>query len=234
MTRLVAALLLAASLPAAAALAATPHEVTAEYALLHTGLKIGHVVETFTRKGDTYTIESVTRSEGVLKVFMDDQVTLESSGTVGPDGLKPLHFGQRRAKDGRKDIDATFDWKRGVLVSRFGGETKEIPLPAETQDRISFMYQFMNLVPGPGPMVVAMSNGRKVEHYRYRFVEEIRITTPAGQFDTLHYARITENAKDSKADVWLAKDRYNLPVRIVFDDPRGLRLEQTLLALQTR
>jgi hypothetical protein len=54
----------------------------------------------------------------------------------------------------------------------------------------------------------------------------VRVKTPAGEFDTYHYERVTTDPKEAKAEVWLAKDQHNLPVRVVFDDPRGLKLEQ--------
>ena len=38
--------------------------------------------------------------------------------------------------------------------------------------------------------------------------------------------------KDSKAEVWLAKDRFNFPVRVVFDDSKGPRVEQLLVTLK--
>lgn len=217
----------------AASALALPNEITAEYKLTSHGMTIGTITESYVRTGDTYRISSVTRSEGALKVFLDDQLTVESSGKVGAEGLKPLRFAQRRAKDSRRDIEATFDWDRGVMVSRFRGETHEVPLPAQAQDRLSFMYQFMYMEAGAGPMAVTMSNGRKVEKYAYRLVDEARLQTPAGDFDTRHYARVTA-PNESNAEVWLAKDRFNFPVRIVFDDTKGPRLEQTLVALQTR
>jgi Protein of unknown function (DUF3108) len=229
--RMLAALLAAAS---ANAFAALPNEINAEYELTNHGLRIGRVNETFVRSGDTYSIQSVTRSEGVLKLVMDDQITLESSGVVVAEGLRPLRFGQRRLKDAKRDIDASFDWDKGVLVSRVNGERREVPLPRDTQDRLSFMYQFMNMEPRGGAMTLSMSNGRKVEKYAYRLVGPVRISTPAGEFDTLHYERITFTPKESKAEVWLAKERFNFPVRVVFDDPKGLRLEQNLVALQSR
>lgn len=213
---------------------ALPNEITAEYRLTSHNVPIGRVTETFIRKGDNYVISSVTRSEGALKVFLDDQLTLESTGRILGDSLKPLHFVQRRAKDSKRDIDATFDWERGVMVSRFRGEVKEVPLPPETQDRLSFMYQMMSLDAGNPGTTVTMSNGRRIETYAYRMVEEVRLSTPAGDFETRHYARVLSEGKQSRADVWLAKDRFNFPVRVVFDDPRGLRLEQTLVALQSR
>jgi hypothetical protein len=131
-------------------------------------------------------------------------------------------------------VNATFDWEQGVLRSQFRGETSSVPLPRDTQDRISMMYQFMNLTPRAGQFVMAMSNGRKVERYTYQLVDEPRITTPAGDFETYHFERVPDAPGDSKADVWLAKERYNFPVRVVFEDARGLRVEQSLIALQAR
>lgn len=231
--KLAAAALLAASLGAHAS--APPREVAAEYELRSLGLRVGHLAETYVHEGSRYSIESVMRSEGALKAFLDERLTMSSRGTVGAAGLKPTHFGQKRARDPRRDIDATFDWERRVLVSRVGGETHEVPLESDSvQDAASFMYQFMHLVPAEGPMTVWWSNGRKVEQYAYRFVEAVRIATPAGEFDTLHYARVTESARDRRADVWLARDRLNFPVRVVFDDAKGLRVEQNLLSLQVK
>ena len=46
------------------------------------------------------------------------------------------------------------------------------------------------------------------------------------------YERVTSSPKESKAQVWLAKNHFNFPVRVVFDDPKGLRVEQILVALQ--
>lgn len=230
--RFLAALLLAASAQALAA-PQLPTEISAEYEVLNLGIRIGRVNETFVRNGDEYRIRSVTRSEGPLKVFLDEQVTLASSGKVDATGLRPLHFEQRRARDSRKDIEAVFDWDRGVIKSTFRGEHNELPLPRHTQDRLSLMYQLMRARAADGTMRVPMSNGRKVEVYTYRFVSEERISTPAGEFETLHFERVS-GPNENKASVWLAKDRHHFPVRVVFDDHNGLRLEQNLLALKTR
>ncbi len=216
------------------AAAALPTEITAEYRLTNNGLTIGRVNETFVRRGDTYTIQSVTRSDGVLKIIYDDQITLESSGRVVPSGLQPLQFGQRRARDSSRDIKATFDWDKGVMHSIVDGKLTDVQLPADTQDRISVMYQFMNLTKRGDTVVMPMSNGRKVEFYTYRFVGEAKLNTPAGEFETLQYERVISEPDENRASVWLAKDRFNLPVRVVFDDPKGLRLVQTLVAIETR
>jgi len=226
--------LFAAVALAAAPALAMPSEIHAEYRLTNNGITIGHVEESFVRRGDTYKISSVSRAEGILKMFYDEQITLESAGRIVDGNLQPLRFYERRVKDPKRSVNAVFDWDQGVLRSEFRGETSLVPLPRETQDRISMMYQFMNMPTHEGTFVILMSNGRKVEHYSYRLVNEVRIKTPAGEFDTFHFERVTYSPKESRAEVWLAKERDNFPVKVVFDDPKGLRLEQDLIALQTR
>jgi hypothetical protein len=227
------ALALAVSLATPALSAAMPTRIAAEYQLTNKGLPIGRVTESFVRTGDTYEIQSVSRADGVLKLLYDEQITLQSTGRVDAQGLKPMQFEERRARDPRRDVNASFDWDKGVMHSRYRGETSEHALPPATQDRISMMYQFMHVKRRDGNLTLAMSNGRKVEQYTYRFVAETRIATPAGEFDTLHFERVTSGPGDRHVEVWLAKERHNFPVRVVFDDPRGLRVEQALVTLRT-
>ncbi|HXF78100.1 MAG TPA: DUF3108 domain-containing protein [Usitatibacter sp.] len=231
--RLVAALLATACLAAAAA-AAQPMEITARYGITNSGMTIGSVRETFVRRGDSYSIQSVTRSEGMLKMFVDDQITVESTGRVGLEGLQPLAYNEHREKDSKRDLRSEFDWAKGVMRTLLHGENTEVALPAETQDRISMMYQFVNMKAFGDTLVVPMADRRKVELFTYKLVDEGTIATPLGEFATRHYQRVVNNPKDTRADVWLAKDRYNFPVRIVLDDPKGFRLDQTIEALDTR
>jgi hypothetical protein len=231
--RLIAILLATLSFAASAA-AAQPLEISARYAITNGGITIGSVKETFVRQGDSYSIQSVTRSEGMLKMFVDDQITVESTGRVGAEGLQPLAYNEHRAKDSKRDLKSEFDWTKGVMRTLLHGENTEVALPAETQDRISMMYQFMNMKQFSQTLVVPMADRRKVEFFTYKLVDEDTIATPAGEFATRHYQRIVNNPRDTKAEVWLAKDRNNFPVRIVLDDPKGFRLEQTIEALDTR
>jgi hypothetical protein len=231
MTRFALALALLLA-PTVATAAALPSRITAEYQLVNRGLTIGRVQESFVRKGDTYEISSVSRSEGILKLIYDEQITLTSTGRIVEEGLRPLRFEERRTRDPKRNVDASFDWERGVMHSRYRGEVSQHPLLPATQDRISMMYQFMRLKPRTGNLTLAMSNGRKVELYTYRLVDEGRVSTPAGEFDALHFERVTSAPNDRHVEVWLAKEHHNFPVRVVFEDPRGLRVEQALVAFK--
>jgi hypothetical protein len=79
-----------------------------------------------------------------------------------------------------------------------------------------------------------MAERRKINMYTYKLIGQERTATPAGEFDTRHYRRVTTDPKETKVDLWLARDRHNFPVRVIFDDPKGYKLEQQLVALETR
>jgi hypothetical protein len=233
------ALLAALFASAAASASSQPTQVDAQYLVTaNAGITIGRATESFVRRGETYSIRSETRSDGALKAFLDDQYTVESNGRVGKEGLKPLVYTERRAKDNKRDLKSTFDYDTSVMHTVLREEPSDYWFPPGTQDRISVMYQFMHMKELGDTLLIPMADRRKVVNYTYRLVGQERITTPAGQFDTRHYQRVNTNpnkdARETRVDVWLAKDRFNFPVQVVFDDPKGFRLQQSLVALDAK
>jgi len=221
--------------------AAQPAQIDAEYVVTtNGGITIGRAKTSFARKGDTYTIRSETRSDGALKAFLDDQFTTESSGRVDKDGLKPVEYTERRAKDNKRDLKTTFNWNNNVVRTVLHDDPSDRWFPPGTQDPLSTLYQFMYMKPLGDTVAIPMADRRRVSEYTYRLVGEERIATPAGEFDTRHYQRvppvqlIPNDRKEGKVDVWLAKDRHNFLVRLVIDDPKGYRLDQSLVALDAK
>jgi hypothetical protein len=223
------------------AAASQPTQIESEYVVTaNGGITIGRAKATFMRKGDAYSIRSETRSDGALKVFLDDQFTAESTGRVDKEGLKPLEYSERRAKDNKRDFKSTFNWNNNVVHTVLRDEPSDAWFPPGTQDPLSSYYQFMHMKELGETIAIPMSDRRRVDAYTYKFMGEDRIATPAGEFDTRHYQRIPPERpvptgrKESRVDVWLAKDRYNFPVRVTIDDPKGYRLEQSLVALDAK
>jgi len=223
------------SLVSSLAAASQPTQVESEYLVTaNGGITIGRAKASFTRTGDTYRIRSETRSDGALKVFLDDQFTTESSGRVDKDGLKPLEYTERRAKDNKRDFKSTFNWKNNVVHTVVHDEPSDAWFPPGTQDPLSNYYQFMHMKDLGETLTIPMAERRKINTYTYKLIGQERTATPAGEFDTRHYRRVTTDPKETKVDLWLAKDRHNFPVRVIFDDPKGYKLEQQLVALETR
>lgn len=215
----------------ATAAAAAPKSVSASYALLKNGQEVGVVNETYRQNGNQYQIVSETRGVGIYALFNNKgAIKLVSRGEVTKKGLRPLHFEHHRGSDPKKLIEADFDWAKNELTLRHGGETETVALKPDTQDRLSLMYQFMFLsLRKPGDLAFSMTNGRKLDDYRYRLKAREELNTPLGPLKTLRYEKVRSGDEDG-TEFWLAPGRFNFPVRIVIEEHGG-RLEQNLKSL---
>lgn len=228
MTRWLAALL---CLCANLAHAAPPAGVHATYRLLRNGQQMGVVTETFKRQGSQYKLDSETSAIGIFALFAKGKIQLVSSGEIGADGLRPLHFEHHRGADPAKTIVADLDWDKHTVTHRFDGNTETAELKPGTQDRISFLYQFMFKPPGKEGFLLPMTTGKKLNVYRYQVAGEEKVTVPAGSFRALHLVK-QHAADEDGTEIWLAKSRRYFPVRIVFEEKDGTKLEQQLVSVE--
>ncbi len=210
-----------------------PIKITAHYRIHKSGILIGTVEERFVRDGDNYKIVSETQTAGALKWFLDDQVTLRAEGRIGPTGLEPAYYELKRHNDPTKNISATFEQAKHQIISRHHDKTESFALPPGTLDRISAMYQFAFVAPVATEVTFWMSQGKEAEKYLYLKQGEPVIKVGNKNYSTVHYARDSAKGKP-QAQLWLAKDQYYVPVKMIFEDSRGLSLEQTLVDLQTQ
>ena len=214
----------------AQACAAAPTSLRASYKVYKAGIWIGTIEEQFTRSNDNYKLVSATETAGPLRLFLRDQLTVTSEGTIGAGGLKPTSYQFTRRNDQKKNISSTFDWARHQIVSHHGGETEIFDLPDGTQDRASAMYQFVFSIPRTAEVSVSMSQGKKAELYRYRKLGEPVLIVNEEAIPTLYYVREAKEG-ESKVHLWLGKDKFYLPVKIIFEDAHG-SLEQRLVSVQ--
>lgn len=228
MNKLLALILL--SVLGAAAFAAPPQRITATYSLSRNNQEMAQVVETFSQSKGKYQIESVTTAVGVYKVLTGDAIRLLSNGLVTKSGLQPLHFEHHRGKRADKKIVADFDWTKSQATFVHGGNTETAPIPAGMQDRISLMYQFMFMSLKNPSLAVDMSNGRKVTQYEYQRGGEESLATRAGTFQTVRLTRKRVPGDDG-TEVWLARDKFQLPVKVVIEEEKGGRMVQVLTKL---
>lgn len=218
----------------AQSMAGLPQLIKATYKVFRNGLLVGQLEERFERTGDRYRIVSQTRTDGAVALFVREELTAQSEGRITPTGLVPSAFSTSRKNDSSRNFTTRFDWSRGELIRESiedgKPEREAFELPRGTQDRLSSMYQFMVVAPRGDVVVAQMTQGKQSEQYRYIKAGEPLLTTGAGSFATVHFRRDTR-ADESKAELWLAKDRHFLPVRAVFTDRRGTAIEQSLVEL---
>ena len=219
-------LLCAAAQPLLAA--ESPARIQASYDILKGGFRIATITETYTRTQDRYRIESVSKPFGLLAMLKPEVIRISSEGTLGAQGLRPLTFIQTRELDTERNVRVDFDWAGSrIKVTDHAGQRTQ-PLPADTQDRLSAMYQFMFLqLQNVGTLDFHMTNGSKLDIYNYRITPAASVTVPLGTFKTLHVASVSKPS-ESRTEIWLAQDRANFPCKMVITDPDGDKLTQVL------
>ncbi|MEK7877566.1 MAG: DUF3108 domain-containing protein [Pseudomonadota bacterium] len=212
--------------------ASPPASIAASYDVYQNGLPVAVVQEAFEKNGAKYRIVSDSTPTGLLALFVRTRIKIHSSGAVTPAGLRPEQFDYGRLDDASKNVSAAFDWQAGQLHLTFDGRNETITLPQDTQDRVSLMYQFMFLPAEKlGDLAFHMTNGKKVEPYRYRLAGTEMIDTPLGKLSTLRLVKQREPG-DNAVEVWLASDRNYFPVRLLILENDGSKFEQVITRLE--
>jgi hypothetical protein len=78
-----------------------------------------------------------------------------------------------------------------------------------------------------------MTNGRKLDRYRYAVSPEVEIDTALGRMTTLHLVK-QHRPDESGAEIWLAPQHRYLPVRVLVLEEDGSRYEQFITRLDIR
>jgi len=227
-------LLLAALLVAAGwAIAAPPAAVKAHYEVHKDGLHVATVSEAFEQRGTGYSIVSESNPAGLLAIFVRTRIKVTSTGSVTPAGLRPDQLEYGRLDDASKNVSARFDWKTDQLSMTFDGHNETIALPKDTQDRLSLMYQFMFLpAERLANLAFHMTNGKKIEAYRYQLAGRETLNTALGKLDTVHLIK-QRDPGDNAVEVWLAPEYHHLPVKVLIVENDGSKYEQTITRIET-
>jgi hypothetical protein len=171
---------------------------------------------------------------GLAALIQRQPLRFTSSGLVNRNGLRPLQFEARRTAADPPQVSAEFDWPHAQVVLKHGGKTEVLALPQGTQDRLSVMYQFMYLAPERvRQLEFPMTNGRKLDRYRYRATPDVEIDTGLGRLKTVHLVKQREPG-DTVNEVWLSPQHQYLPVKMLVVERDGVRLEQIVQSVELR
>lgn len=209
----------------------SPTSVSISYNLIRNGTPIGVIHETLEIKDGAYRATSEAIATGLFALAQRHPIAYLSSGEVTREGLRPLRFEGRR---NNTLATADFDWKAGKLLLAHDGLNQALPLPPATQDRLSSMYHFMHLMQSkPRSVEFAMTNGRKLDKYRYEVVPDVAVDTPLRRYNTLHLVKQRE-AGDTQAEVWLAPELHYLPVKVFVVENDNVRYEQVVTRVEVK
>jgi hypothetical protein len=211
-----------------------PKAVKASYSGYMNGMAIGSITEHFEIDGGSYRIVSETKPMGLAAFIQRQPLKFSSRGQVTREGLRPSHFEARRTAADPPSVTADFDWPNAQLVLKHNGKVESLPVTAGAQDRLSIMYQFMFMpIEKMRQVEFAMTNGRKLDRYRYRITPDVEIDTAIGRVKTLHLVKQREPG-DTTTEVWLSMQRQLVPVKMLIVEKDGMRFDQVVQSLELR
>jgi hypothetical protein len=211
---------------------AAPQTVRAQYAVSLNGAPVGVMHESFEARDGRYRIVSETHATGVLALIQRRPGRVTSSGEVREQGLHPRVFEAARGNKDSRRARAEFNWPAQTLTLTHDGRTETVALPAGAQDRLSAMYQFLFLRPEQlRDYRLAMTNGRKIDHYRYTPGQDTTLDTPLGRLAVLHLVK-QHAAGETATEIWLSPDHAMMPVRMRIIEGDGSRYEQLIVQLE--
>jgi hypothetical protein len=150
-----------------------------------------------------------------------------SQGSIVQGPLRPREFFDERS--GRDTARAWFDWKAQTLTMQYKGNRASEPLPANAQDRLSFLFA-LSLLPGTADSAsYTIADGKGLSRHTYKVGGRERVKTPAGEFDAVKVSRHGEDRE--RADLWLAVERNYIPVRLLVVERDGTRYEQVAIRI---
>ncbi len=205
--------------------AAPPARVEIAYEVSRDGSVMADVVEVLEHGGGRYQMTETSKGRGIYALAGRFKRT--SRGTVDANGVRPLEFlDERPGRDSR----ASFDWQARTVTAQYKGTAQTLPMPAEVQDRLSFLLTFSLFPPREKTVTYHIADGRGLSAQLYRVEAGGKLKVPAGEFSTLKLVRIKQH---ERIETWFAAELGNLPVRVLMLDKDGRRLEQVAVRIST-
>lgn len=191
-----------------------PNYVETEFEVKRTGFGSGKARYRFDLVGEGhYRLQSEIQAVGIASLAFSGKRIETSIGSVTEYGLRPDSYRYEIFSKPEKFQSADFDWVNHKLTLTTAKHNETLDLPEDTQDFLSFMYQFM-FVPPLDRMQHTLTNGKTLHTIDYLFVSEDALTTKFGNLNTMHIAKSSGDA-DEKTELWLAVDYRFIPVKIL-------------------
>ena len=179
---------------------------------LRRGALSGQAELTLQRAGSGYELELKGTALGL------EVLGLRSQGSLGPHGLMPERFVDRRR--GKDRLAANFDHGSGRIT--YSGSAASQPLHLGAQDRLSWMVQLAAILEaaparhGTGSRISLSVSGARADVDTWTFIVQgrQRLNLPGGAVvEALRLTREPRRPYDTQVEVWMDPAQHHLPVR---------------------
>ncbi len=208
-----------------------PSEGRIEYEVRYgeMGISLGRAVHEWWHDEQHYRMQSVAKASGLLAAFDSLSYTQRSEGRLVRWGLQPTNFEVERG--GRRREWSEFEWDKGEVALYRDGKARHAGIVAGDQDVLTLWHQIALAGPWSGERRLTVVTGKSAAPSRIEFLPDESIEVPAGRFEARHL-RAAALDGSLTLEVWLAKQRDEVPLRILMVDRKGERLDQRALRIR--
>jgi hypothetical protein len=179
---------------------------------LRRGALSGQAELTLQRAGAGYELELKGTALGL------EVLGLRSQGSLGPNGLMPERFVDRRR--GKDRLAANFDHGAGRIT--YSGSAASQALHPGAQDRLSWMVQLAAILEaaparhGTGSRIAVSVSGARADVDTWTFIVQGRQRVSLSGGAVVEAVRLTREPRrpyDTQVEVWMDPAQHHLPVR---------------------
>lgn len=147
----------------------------------------------------------------------------------------PLQYHYKQSGVRRRDERVTFNWpQQSATMNRDGNEQTQT-LEAGFQDNLSFSAQMsadlLNKPEMRAPDTILsyqILDARRLEIQDYKVIGEERISTPAGELDTIKLERIRDSDSGRSTVIWLSVQHQYILAKLLQVESSGSEMALTL------
>lgn len=185
----------------------------------------GHAIHEWIVKDGYYTLSSTVRTTGLFALLHPTRLVETAQGHVIGRRLRPLFFSTQFNE--RPPHLANFNWKKGYFRWYRGEIASTQALPADSYDKISFLYQLYLADEKDRWSSAHVTTGSGLVRYDIENLGAAELEIDGRTFPTTHLRKIASSADSSVVEVWLSTS-YHLPIKIAYSTPAGDYFEQVI------
>jgi len=188
---------------------------TATYKVSRNGTEIGVRTHTLKSKDGYYVYEANMHATGFASLFKSGVITEISEWQLNNGYVIPLNYEYRDTDKANRYTQLIFNWEKNSVTNIVENKPWKMNIPKGTQDKFSYMLALMqDLQHGKMNPEYQIADGGRLKTYQFKVLQNERISTPLGNFNTLKLQRIRVGKKKRTTYIWLLPEKNYLPIKI--------------------
>lgn len=195
---------------------ALPSQAKLTYSVRLYETELGNLVTELNRTGDTYSVKTETRAEGLAAILLGGTVREKCEFALADDlEIRPRQYKVEKVGRNAYSHSAEFLWPE-MKVRYDDGKILEIPLAGYVIDNCTVPFAFVaaDTIAQKDYPYIHILGGTRLRHFEGLKVTREQVEVPAGKFETIRFDQQRVGSADKTLSIWVAPDKHNIVVKM--------------------